>query len=311
MTALSIVVPCYNEEAVLQETNKRLLSLLDQLLEQEKISTDSRIYFVDDGSDDRTWALIEEQAEHDSRIHGIRLSRNWGHQNALLAGLLTVDGDAVVSVDADLQDDISVIENMVDAYHDGKDVIYGVRKERDTDALFKRGTAEIYYNLLKWTGVDVVFNHADYRLMSRRALEILKEYNEVNLFLRGIIPTIGFPSSVVTYNRNERFSGESKYTLRKMLALAINGITSFSTFPLRMIAVLGIIIFLFSLMISAWVLWVRFISGDAVPGWASSVLPMYFLGGIQLFSIGVVGEYVGKIYMESKRRPRFVIEEII
>lgn len=310
MTTLTIVVPCYNEEAVLPETNKRLLSLLDQLQDQGKVSNHSRIYFVDDGSRDRTWTLVEEQAVHDSRIHGIKLSRNRGHQNALLAGLLTVGGDIVVSIDADLQDDISVIEKMVDAYHEGNDVVYGVRKERDTDTLFKRGTAETYYKLLKWMGVDVVFNHADYRLMSRRALEALKEYNEVNLFLRGVIPTIGFPFSVVTYDRNERFAGESKYPLHKMVALAVDGITSFSALPLRMIAGLGIIIFLLSLIISIWVVWVRFISGDAIPGWASSVLPMYFLGGVQLLSIGIVGEYVAKIYMETKQRPRFIIEKI-
>jgi len=311
MTTLTIVVPCYNEEEVLPETNKRLLKLLDHLQEQEKISTDSRIYFVDDGSNDLTWTLVEEHAVKDSRIHGIKLSRNQGHQNALLAGLLTVDGDVVVSIDADLQDDISVIEKMVDAYHKGNDVVYGVRKERDTDTVFKRGTAEFYYTLLKWMGVSVVFNHADYRLMSRRSLEALKEYNEVNLFLRGVIPTIGFPSSVVAYDRSERFAGESKYPLSKMLALAIDGITSFSALPLRMIAGLGIIIFLFSLAISFWVMWVRFVSGDAIPGWASSVLPMYFLGGIQLLSIGVVGEYVAKIYMETKQRPRFIIEKNI
>ena len=311
MTVLAIVIPCYNEEKVLPETTKRLLALLDGLQDQGKVSADSRIYFVDDGSRDRTWALIEEHAADDARVGGIKLSRNHGHQNALLAGLLTVDGDAVVSIDADLQDDIGVIKNMVGAYLDGKDVVYGVRKERAADTVFKRGTARAYYKLLKRMGVDVVFDHADYRLMSRRTLEALKEYNEVNLFLRGVIPTIGFSSTVVTYDRSERFAGESKYPLSKMIALAVDGITSFSSLPLRMIAGLGIIIFLLSLMLSGWVIWIRFVSGDAVPGWASSVLPMYFLAGVQLLSIGMVGEYVAKIYMETKRRPRFIIEKII
>lgn len=310
MTTLTIVVPCYNEEGVLPETNLRLLSLLNRLKCQGKVS-DSHIYFVDDGSSDRTWALIEGQAALDPRIRGIKLSRNRGHQNALLAGLLTVDGDVVVSLDADLQDDISVIEKMIDAYHDGKDVVYGVRKKREADTVFKRSTAEIYYKLLKLMGVDLVFNHADYRLMSRRSLDALKEYKEVNLFLRGVIPTIGFPSSTVTYDRSERFAGESKYPLRKMLALSVDGITSFSALPLRMVAGLGIIIFLFSLVTSIWVIWIRFVSGKAIPGWASSVLPMYFLGGVQLLSIGIVGEYVAKIYMETKQRPRFFIEKIL
>jgi glycosyltransferase involved in cell wall biosynthesis len=309
MTILTIIVPCYNEEAVLLETSKRLLLMLNQLQCQEKVSPKSHICFVDDGSSDHTWALIEEQAAFDSRICGIKLSRNRGHQNALLAGLLTVEGDVVISIDADLQDDISVIEKMIDAYHDGKDVVYGVRKKRESDKIFKRSSAEIYYKLLKWMGVDVEFNHADFRLMSRRALNALKAYKEVNLFLRGIIPMIGLPSSTVTYERSERFAGESKYPLRKMIALSIDGITSFSALPLRMVAGLGIIIFLLSLVISIWVLWVRFVSGDSVPGWASSVLPMYFLGGIQLFCIGIVGEYVAKIYMETKQRPHFFIEK--
>lgn len=309
MTILTIIVPCYNEEAVLLETGKRLLLQLNQLQSQKKISSESHICFVDDGSSDNTWTLVEQQAALDPRICGIKLSRNRGHQNALLAGLLTVEGDVVISIDADLQDDISVIEKMIDAYHDGKDVVYGVRKKRDSDKIFKRSSAEIYYKLLKWMGADVVFNHADFRLMSRRALNALKDYKEVNLFLRGIIPMIGLPSSTVTYDRSERFSGESKYPLRKMIALSIDGITSFSAIPLRMVAGLGILIFLFSLVISIWVLWVRFVSGDSVPGWASSVLPMYFLGGIQLFCIGIVGEYVAKIYMETKQRPHFFIEK--
>jgi glycosyltransferase involved in cell wall biosynthesis len=309
MTALSIVVPCFNEEAVLPETSKRLSSLMDRLQAAGKITSKSSIYFVDDGSSDRTWSVIEELAKRDPRVHGIKLSKNRGHQNALLAGLMTVGGDAIVSIDADLQDDVDVVQDMVDAHLTGKDIVYGVRNQRRTDTLFKRRTAEFYYNLLRWMGVDVIFNHADYRLMSRRALDALKEYSEVNLFLRGVIPTIGFSSAVVIYDRKERYAGESKYHLRKMLALAVDGITSFSTFPLRCIAGLGIVIFLISLLLSFWVIWIRYFSPMVVPGWASSVLPMYLLGGIQLFSIGILGEYVSKIYMETKRRPRFIIEK--
>lgn len=309
--ALSIVVPCYNEEEVLPETVRRLLALLDDLTAKGKVAAASRVYFVDDGSKDRTWAMIEEHSATDRRIGGIKLSRNRGHQNALLAGLMTVRGDAVVSIDADLQDDITVIEDMVDRHLDGADVVYGVRKRRDTDTLFKRATAEGYYKLIKAMGVEVVFNHADYRLLSRRALDVLKGYDEVNLFLRGVIPTIGFPSAVVEYDRHERFAGESKYPLRKMLALAIDGVTSFSAMPLRLIAVLGMLIFIGTMMLSIWVLWTRLTSGNAVPGWASSVLPIYFLGGIQLLSIGVLGEYVAKVYLEVKRRPRYIVEKTI
>ncbi len=311
MTTLNIVVPCYNEQAVLPESHQRLLTLLDHLSEQGKISADSRIYFVDDGSTDLTWPLIESYSKADPRVSGIKLSINRGHQNALLAGLLTAEGDAVVSIDADLQDDIAVIEEMVDAFQQGSDVVYGVRRTRHQDTLFKRLSARLFYRLLRAMGVKVEFDHADFRLMSRRALEALKEYSEVNLFLRGLIPTIGFPSTVVTYDRDSRFAGESKYPLYRMLALAIDGITSFSALPLRLISGLGIIIFLLSLLLSLWVTWVRFISGDAVPGWASLVLPMYLLGGLQLFSIGVVGEYVAKTYLETKRRPRFVIEKTL
>ena len=308
---LAIVVPCYNEEQVLPETARQLLALLDELTETGKIAPNSRIYFVDDGSRDQTWPLIETLSADDERAHGIKLSYNRGHQNALLAGLFTAEGDIIISIDADLQDDIQVIGQMVDAYQEGNDVVYGVRAARKADRLFKRVTAESFYRLLGWMGVDVVFNHADYRLMSRRAIEALKGYGEVNIFLRGVIPSIGFPSTSVSYDRNKRIAGESKYPLSKMIGLAINGITAFSSLPLRLIAVLGFVIFLFSLLLSIWVLWVKIFAGEAIPGWASSVLPMYLLGGIQLLSIGVLGEYVGRIYMETKRRPRFIIEKII
>ena len=279
MVALSIVVPCYNEEAVLPETARCLLALLDDLQAKGAVSDRSLVCFVDDGSRDRTWALIEELVAADPRVQGIKLSRNRGHQNALLAGLLTVSGDVVISVDADLQDDLGVIETMLAKYRDGAQIVYGVRAERATDTLFKRGTAEFYYKLLHWMGVDVV-------------------------------PTLGFPSATVTYERQKRFAGASEYTLRKMLSLALDGITSFSALPLRIIAALGLLIFLFSLLLSGWVFWIKFVTGTAIPGWASSVLPIYLLGGIQLLSIGVLGEYIAKIFLETKRRPRFIIEKM-
>lgn len=308
---LGIVVPCYNEEKVLPEITQRLQKLLDDMTRSKLIAPTSSIWFVDDGSVDSTWRLISSSSRQNERIRGIKLSRNHGHQNALLAGLQTAQGDALVSVDADLQDDISVIKDMVVEYNAGKDVVYGVRNSRTTDSWLKRVTAEAYYYLLAWLGVEIVFNHADFRLLSRRGLDTLSNFNEVNLFLRGIIPIIGFPSSVVMYSRSKRYAGESKYPLRKMLALAVDGITSHSVVPLRVISALGFMIFLVSVILSVWVLWAKLISGDVVPGWASSVLPMYLLGGIQLLSLGVIGEYISKIYMETKKRPRFIIEEVV
>ena len=308
---LSIVVPCYNEEDVLPETSKKLLCLLENIIFKKKISANSSIIFVDDGSSDKTWKIIERLSSQTGRIHGIKLSCNRGHQNALLAGLLNASGDAVVSIDADLQDDLNSIEEMVDVYREGCEIVYGVRKRRTDDSLFKRITAEVYYKLLKWMGVNIVFNHADFRLISRRVIIALEDYQEINLFLRGLIPSIGFSSSIVTYDRKERFAGESKYPFRKMLSLALNGITSYTSFPLRLIAGLGLTIFIGTVVLSCWVIWVRIFSDDAIPGWASSVLPMYLLGGIQLFGIGVLGEYIGKIYMETKKRPRYIIEKTI
>ena len=308
---LAIVVPCYNEQEVLPVTTERLGALIENMVADGKISPKSLIWYIDDGSTDQTWNLIEGLRQKNSRVRGIKLSANRGHQNALLAGLLTVDADILVSIDADLQDDITVIPEMVDAHGDGADIVYGIRKSRESDSLFKRTSAQFFYRLLNLMGVSVEYNHADTRLMSRRALDALKQYGEVNLFLRGLIPTIGFPSSRVEYDRSSRAAGESKYPLAKMLALAIDGITSFSAVPLRVVAVLGLVIFCGSILTSAWVLWVRFVSQIAIPGWASSVLPMYFLGGIQLLSIGVLGEYASKIYMETKRRPRFIIEKTL
>jgi len=306
---LAIVVPCYNEAEVLPETTRRLLTLLDKLVADGLVSESSYVTYVDDGSSDATWQLIREFNAAHARIKGLKLSANRGHQIALIAGLFSVAGDVIVSVDADLQDDLSAIELMLVAYGAGHDVVYGVRKRRSVDTVFKRYSAETYYKLLKLLGVKVVFNHADYRLMSRRAIEALKEYSEVNLFLRGIVPLIGFRSTSVYYERSERFAGESKYPLKKMLRLAIDGVTSFTAFPLHLISVTGMLVSVGSLAMTLWVLWIKFFTTAAIPGWASSVIPIYFLGGIQLLSIGVLGEYVAKIYFETKRRPRYFIEE--
>ncbi len=306
---LGVIIPCYNEQDVLPETCKRVIALLDHLVAAGKIADSSQMLFVDDGSRDRTWALIKEYAASHPRITGIKLSRNRGHQNALIAGLFTAEGDALVTVDADLQDDLAAIEAMVDRFLAGADVVYGVRKHRETDKRFKRLTASLFYKLMAALGAESIDNHADYRLMSRRAIECLKQYNETNLFLRGIVPLIGFKSEIVTYNRSPRLAGESKYPLRKMVALALDGITSFSVIPLRIITLIGFVVFLVSMGLTAWVLWARFITHRVLPGWASIVLPMYFLGGIQLFCIGMLGEYLGKIYAEVKSRPRYFVEE--
>ncbi len=306
---LSIVVPCYNEEAVLPATISQLTRLLVDLVGKNLVDSGSHVIFVDDGSRDRTWQIIQEASANSRAIHGIKLSRNRGHQNAVLAGLLDAKGDVAISVDADLQDDLGAIEKMILAHRQGSDIVFGVRKSRNTDTVFKRFTAEGYYRLLERFGVEVVFNHADYRLMSRRSIEALRDFSEVNLFLRGIIPQLGFPSSIVYYDRAERFAGESKYPLGKMLALAWQGITSFSTVPLRMITGLGFLISLTSFGITLWALFIRLFSDQAVPGWTSTVVPIYLLGGIQLLCIGIIGEYLAKIYMETKRRPHFFIED--
>lgn len=306
---LSIVVPCYNEEAVLPETIARLEALKRELVAGHGISADSEIILVDDGSRDRTWELIEQASGEDPSVRGVKLSRNRGHQAALIAGLYAAEGDAVVSVDADLQDDLDAIREMVLACRKGADIVYGVRKRRDTDTFFKRCSAESYYRLLDVLGVEIVFNHADYRLMSRRALEALKQYGESNLFLRGIIPQLGFPSAIVYYDRAERFAGESKYPLKKMLAFAWQGVTSFSAAPLRAITGLGGLVSIGSFVIALWALWVRLFSESAVPGWASTVVPMFFLAGIQLLCIGIIGEYLAKIYLEVKHRPAYFVEK--
>ncbi len=311
LASLSIIVPCYNEQDVLKEAALQISNILNRLINTGLVDSDSAIYLVDDGSTDRTWPIIEDLHRANTRFHGIKLSRNCGHQNAVLAGLLYVPGDMLITIDADLQDDIDAMESMVRRHLEGYDLVLGVRVNRSTDPLFKRLTAEAYYRFLNLLGVKVLFNHADYRLMSRRAVDALREYEEVNLFLRGIITQLGFKTSIVEYKRNVRAAGETKYTLHKMLSLALNGITSFSTKPLRWITLLGFLISAFSFMIGAWAIGVRFFDGQSVPGWASTVVPMYMLGGAQILSVGIIGEYIGKIYLETKRRPRFHIERKI
>ena len=309
---LYVVVPCYKEEAVLPETAKRLGAKLRGLIAEGKISDRSRALFVNDGSKDRTWEIIQALHAEDHLFSGVNLSRNRGHQNALLAGLTTAArfADVTISMDADLQDDINAMDRMLDAYHAGCDVVYGVRSSRKTDTFFKRFTAEAFYKLMRGMGVDIVFNHADYRLMSRRAVEGLCEFEEVNLFLRGMVPLVGFNSTTVEYERAPRFAGESKYPLKKMLAFALDGITSFSVKPLRLILSVGLVIFLLSIVMLLWTL-IRRIAGHTVTGWASLMWSIWMIGGIQLLSLGVIGEYIGKVYGESKRRPRFIIERVI
>lgn len=310
-TRLAVIVPCYNEDEVLPETNGRLVALLQNMTEAGLIARTSAIYYVDDGSRDRTWYMIQEMAAADDRVHGIKLSGNRGHQVALLAGLLTAGGDALISIDADLQDDISVIPEMVRKHLAGAEIVYGVRRSRESDTRFKRVSARLYYRTLALLGVDLVHDHADFRLMGRRALDCLMGFAEVNLFLRGIVPLIGFTTDTVYYDRHPRFAGSTKYPLRRMLGLALDGITSFSVIPLRAISVLGLAICAFSIVMIAWILYGKIVLDAALPGWASSVVPIYFLGGIQLLSLGIIGEYVAKIYMETKRRPRYFIERSI
>ena len=310
---LYIVVPCYKEEAVLPETSRRLREKLEALIKQGKIDRNSRILFVNDGSKDRTWPLIEQYHKEAPEIFsGINLSRNRGHQNALLAGLSTAvtRADMVISMDADLQDDINAVDAMIDEYHNGYDVVYGVRSKRETDTFFKRFTAEGFYKIMQALGVDIVFNHADYRLMSRRALEGLMQFSEVNLFLRGIVPQIGYPSTTVTYARAERFAGESKYPLKKMIAFAADGITSFSVKPIRLVFFAGVFIFICSLVMFVYAIITK-AAGKSTSGWSSLMASIWMLGGIQLLGLGIVGEYIGKIYNETKRRPRFIIEQIL
>ncbi len=312
MTKLYLAIPCYNEEDVLWDSAEKLLNKYYDMMGENKISPDSRIVFIDDGSKDKTWEIIQDLHGQNPIFQGIKLSRNRGHQNALLAGLMTLKdkADAVISIDADLQDDINVFDEMVRHYESGCDVVYGVRSKRATDTFFKRFTAESFYKILNKMGAKVIFNHADFRLMSRRALEAFSLYKETNIFLRGMVPLIGYKSAIVKYERSERLAGESKYPLKKMLALAWEGITSLSIQPIRMITWLGLFIFLISLVMIIYSL-ISFFVGAAVSGWASTLCSIWALGGLQLLAIGIIGEYIGKIYMETKRRPRFIVEEYL
>lgn len=309
---LYIVVPCYNEQEVLEETSRHLLAKIEALKNANKIDAGSRIMFVNDGSKDATWMMIQELCEKNKVFAGVNLSRNRGHQNALLAGIATASehADMIVSMDADLQDDINAVDAMIDAYHEGNDVVYGVRSSRKKDTFFKRNTAQTFYRLLKFLGAEIVYNHADYRLLSNRAAKALLSFEEVNLFLRGIVPMVGFRSTTVTYERGERFAGESKYPLGKMLAFALEGITSLSVKPIRMITIGGLMVCLISLimLIKAFV---DYSMGNVVPGWTSIIISIWVLGGLQLFAIGIIGEYIGKTYMETKARPKFIIESVL
>lgn len=312
MCVLYLVIPCYNEQEVLPETSKLLFEKMNSLISVGKISDKSKIVFVNDGSNDRTWEIIEELHDGDRIFQGIKLSRNKGHQNALLAGLMTVKDscDAVISLDADLQDDIDAIDEMVDKFKSGYDIVYGVRSARKSDTFFKKTTAEGFYKIMKIMGVDIVFNHADYRLMSKRAIEGLAEFKEVNLFLRGIVPMIGYNTATVEYERHERFAGESKYPLKKMIAFAMEGITSLSIKPIRLITSVGFIIFIVSIFMLIYFLVVH-ASGGTITGWTSTIVSIWAIGGLQLLAIGIIGEYIGKIYLETKERPKYIIEKYL
>ena len=309
---LYIVVPCYNEEEVLPETSKRLKEKVESLVSQGKVSEKSRILFVNDGSKDRTWELISSLHQADPIFFGVDLTRNRGHQNALLAGLMTAKDrcDMAISMDADLQDDVDAVDRMVEEYYAGCDIVYGVRSSRKKDTFFKRFTAEGFYRVMNLMGAETVFNHADYRLMSKRALEGLAEFKEVNLFLRGMVPMVGYRTGTVEYERGERFAGESKYPLKKMISFAMEGITSLSTKPLKMITGLGFFIFLVSIVMLITFI-VKWALGMTVVGWASVICSVWAIGGLILLSLGVIGEYIGKIYLETKGRPRFLIREVL
>ncbi len=311
MIELAIVIPCFNESEILLASKCRLLELRRGLIDSGKISENSSLWFIDDGSTDSTWSMIDWFSQQDEHIHGIKLSRNWGQQAAILAGLLNAQGDAIISIDADLQDDLTVVDKMLDEHLDGSDIVYGVKSSRAGDSKFKRFTAEFFYRLMDTIGVNVVYNHADFRFMSRRAVEALRQYREVNLFLRGIVPLIGYKTSKISYELSPRKAGKTKYSLRKMMVLTLDGITSFSPFPLRLITFTGFFIAIISFLVGIWTIIVRLFTNLTIAGWTSIVVPIYFLGGIQLLSIGIIGEYVSRIYLETKNRPRFVIERVL
>lgn len=306
---LTIVVPCYNEEEVLPETIDRLRGLREELIAERLISPESALLFVDDGSDDATWDIIYKASLRYPDVKGLKLARNAGHQNALLAGLLAAKtrSDCIVSIDADLQDDIAVIRDFIEKFHEGYEIVYGVRNKRDADTFFKRHTAQWFYKLMRAMGVDLVYNHADYRLLSRRAVEELERFEEVNLFLRGIVPLLGLRSTTVQYDRKERLAGKTKYPLKKMIAFAFDGITSFSVTPIRMISLIGFVSFFISLLFGGYFLFLKF-TGHTQTGWTSLIISIWFLGGLQLIAFGLIGEYIGKIYKETKRRPRYIVD---
>ncbi len=306
---LTIVVPCYNEEEVLPETLFVLIEEIKNLVEVKLISAESKILLVDDGSKDHTWAIIYKESLNNNMVHGLKLARNVGHQNALLAGLIAAKNtaDCVISIDADLQDDVNVIRDFVQKFKEGFDIIYGVRKKRDTDNLFKKVTAEAFYKIMQKLGVNLVYNHADFRLLSKRAVEELERFEEVNLFLRGIVPLIGFPSTSVYYDRKERFAGDTKYPLKRMLSFAFEGITSFSVTPIRFVMLIGMLSFFTSLLFGTYFITLKFI-GETQTGWTSLITSIWLIGGLQLIAIGLIGEYIGKIYKESKRRPRYSVD---
>ncbi len=309
---LYVVVPCYNEEEVLPETSARMNEFMDGLTAEGRIDAASRILFVDDGSRDRTWAIIGELSKAHERVEGLKLAHNAGHQNALWAGMMSVKGkaDAVVTIDADLQDDIHAIRGFLEKYAEGCEVVYGVRSKREKDTAFKRVTAQGFYRVMQKLGVDVVYNHADYRLLGRRALEALSQFTEENMFLRGLVPLVGFKSAEVTYERGERFAGESKYPLKKMVAFAIEGITSFSIRPVRWVALIGILFALLGVVMALYAL-ISLACGRVVPGWTSIMVSIWIIGGVQLIALGLIGEYVGKVYSEVKRRPKYIVEEYL
>lgn len=312
METLYFVIPCYNEEAVLKESSAAVLKKLSDLIESEQISDKSRIVLVNDGSTDSTWSIIEELCAVDRHFYGISLAHNRGHQNALLAGLMLAKehADMAISMDADLQDDIEAVDEMIAKYRDGCDIVCGVRKNRDKDSFFKRKSAEHFYKIMRLLGVDTIYNHADYRLMSKRALEGLSQYKEVNLYLRGIIPLLGYKMGYVYYDRRERLAGQSKYPLRKMLGLAWEGISSFSIVPVRIVTFTGIIVFFISLIMLVYSL-IRLAIGATIVGWSSLMISVWMIGGLILLGIGIIGEYIGKIYLETKARPRYIIEKEI
>jgi glycosyltransferase involved in cell wall biosynthesis len=308
-TRLAVVVPCFNEEEVLAPTVRTLLDVLADMEKAGDIGNDAALLLVDDGSTDATWRIIETLAKENPAVRGIKLARNFGHQSAILAGISSSDADAVVTIDADLQDPPQVIGDMVRAYRNGAEIVLGVRNDRSSDTRFKRATAQIYYRFLRLMGVDTVFNHADFRLLGRQAVAAIQSFGETQLFLRGIIRLVGFRQEIVHYRRSERQAGETKYNFARMLALALDGVTSFTAFPLRLITMLGFIVSLLAFLAGIWALASWLIFANTIQGWTSVVLPMYFLGGIQLLSIGIIGEYLGKNYLESKHRPRFIIEK--